>query len=180
MIDFVRVYDVHTQARAKLLDVIRPLNEEQYTRSFPFAHGSVRATMIEMASTEWYLAARLREEPMPVPFRWESLPINAERHPTFADLERAWAAQVPQTRATLEGITDWDRAVETRLVGRRRTVVLAATRRDIAMQLLLHEVHHRAQAMAMLRQLGTVAEDLDYIFFVQREREEPRPAPASD
>jgi uncharacterized damage-inducible protein DinB len=47
-------------------------------------------------------------------------------------------------------------------------VTLTATKAAIATQLLLHEVHHRAQAMAILRQLGVPAQDLDYIVFVQR------------
>ncbi len=41
------------------------------------------------------------------------------------------------------------------------------------MQMLFHEVHHRAQAMAMLRQLGIEAQNLDCIGFVHRLREEP-------
>ena len=32
----------------------------------------------------------------------------------------------------------------------------------LAGQLLMHEVHHRAQVMAMLRQIGVAAENLDY------------------
>ena len=48
-----------------------------------------------------------------------------------------------------------------------------AKKGDIAAQLLLHEVHHRAQAMAMLRQLGVEAQNLDYSLFVYRRREEP-------
>lgn len=174
MIDFVRVYDVHTQARATLFDAIRPLPQAQYVQEFPFAHRTIRATMLEIASTEWWLAARLRGEQFPVPFSWEELPINERRHPTFADLEPAWAAQVPQTRATLQDTADWDTEVETRLVGRKRMRLLKARKRDIATQLLLHEVHHRAQAMAMLRHLGVSAQDLDYIYFVQEERVEPR------
>ena len=34
--------------------------------------------------------------------------------------------------------------------------------RGIAGQLLFHEVHHRAQVMAMLRQADVAAENLDY------------------
>jgi uncharacterized damage-inducible protein DinB len=55
-----------------------------------------------------------------------------------------------------------------------KTLVLTAKKSDIATQLLLHEVHHRAQAMAMLRQLGIAAQDLDYLGFVQRREEAPR------
>ncbi len=172
MINFVHVYDVHTKARGRLFDWIRPLRQEQYTQEFPFAHRTLRATMLEIAMTEWWLAARLREEPMPRPFSWNDLPINERAHPTFAELERAWAAQVPQTRATLAGLTDLEKVVETRMYGRQRMRVLTATRRDIATQLLLHEVHHRAQAMTMLRHLGVEAQDLDYIYFVQEERVE--------
>ena len=87
-------------------------------------------------------------------------------------MERAWATQVPQTRATLADLSDLDKVVETRLYGRKRVAILTATRRDIATQLLLHEVHHRAQAMTMLRHLGVEAQDLDYIHFVQEERVE--------
>lgn len=171
MIDFVRVYDVHSQAREKLFDWIRPLTQEDYTREFPFAHRTLRATMIELAMTELWLSMRLREEPMPRPFRWEEMPINETMHDTFLKVEAAWRAQAPRTRATLAGSTDWDRVVQTVLYGRKRMRTLTATRRDIATQLLLHEVHHRAQAMAMLRHLGVAAQDLDYIYFVQDERE---------
>jgi uncharacterized damage-inducible protein DinB len=52
-------------------------------------------------------------------------------------------------------------------------VLYSATLGDIATQLVLHEVHHRAQAMAMLRQFGVAAQNLDYYIFVRREREEP-------
>ena len=176
MMDFVRVYDVHTKARVKLFDWIRPLNQKQYAREFPFAHRTLRATMIELAMTELWLAMRLREEPMPRPFRWEHMPINETAHDTFSKLEMAWREQAPRTRATLAGTTDWDAVVTTVMVGARRTRTLTAAKRDIATQLLLHEVHHRAQAMAMLRHLGIAAQDLDYIYFVQEERVEPQAA----
>ncbi|HEV8339780.1 MAG TPA: DinB family protein [bacterium] len=170
LIDFARVYDIHTQARAKLFDWIRPLSQEHYTREFPFAHRTLRATMHEIATHEWWFTVRLREEPMPRPFSWKDLPMN--QHATFAELERAWTEQAPQTRATLAGLTDLDKVVETRMYGHKRVRILRATKRDVATQLLLHEVHHRAQAMAMLRHLGLEAQDLDYLHFLQEERVE--------
>lgn len=173
MMDFVRVYDIHTKARWKLFDWVRPLSQEQYAREFPFAHRTLRATMIELAMTELWLVMRLREDPMPRPFRWGQMAINEQTHDTFPKLEAAWRDQTPRTRATLAGITDWDTVVQTVLQGTRQMRTLRATKGDIATQLLLHEVHHRAQAMAMLRHLRVAAEDLDYIFFVQEERLEP-------
>lgn len=174
MIDFVHVYGVHTQARERLFDWIRPLSQEQYTQEFPFGLHTLQSTMVELASTELWLARRLREEPFPEPFSWDDWPITEQTCPTFAALESAWRALWPETRAMLAALTDPDRIVETRLVRRDRITTLAARRGDLAVQLLLHEVHHRAQAMAMLRQFGIAAEDLDHIGFVQEVRREPR------
>jgi uncharacterized damage-inducible protein DinB len=165
----VRTYDVLTQARHKLFAWIRPLSQEQYTREFPFGRRTLRATMIELARVEWYLAMRLREERLPP---WEDWPITEERQPTFSDLEAVWTAQAPKTRGTLAAITDWSRSVTARLTLPDKHLLLTATNADIATQLLLHEVHHRAQAMAMLRQYGLAAQDLDYIGFVQTREEQ--------
>lgn len=172
--DFVRVYDVHSQAREKLFDWIRPLTQAQYVQPFPFGLHTLQTTMVELAGTELWLAMRIRTDRFPEPFSWEEWPIREATCPTFPDVEAAWRRQMPQTRATLAAIQDPGRVVETRLVGRRSTVVYRAQQGDLATQLLLHEVHHRAQAMAMLRQLGVEAQDVDYIGFVQDVRREPR------
>ena len=172
--DFVRIYDVHSQAREKLFNWIRPLSQEQYTQSFPFGLHTLQTTMVELAGTELWLARRIREEPFPEPFSWDEWPIREQTCPSSADLEQAWRAQMPQTRATLAAITDPRRIVETRLVGRKRMMFYSAAQGDLATQLLLHEVHHRAQAMAMLRQFGIEAQDVDYIDFVQTVRREDR------
>lgn len=171
--DFVRVYDIHTEARQRLFGWVRPLSQEQYTRPFPFGFGSLRGTLVEIARAELFLAMRLREEVLPA---WEDWPIAEERLPTFPDLETAYAAQATQTRATLAGTEDWNRAVTTQIVRGDKVFTLTAIKADIATQLLLHEVHHRAQAMAMLRQLGVEAQDLDYIRFVQKRHEHARPS----
>lgn len=172
--DFVRVYDAHSQAREKLFDWIRPISQEQYEQSFPFGLHTLQTTMVELAGTELWLAMRIRGDRFPEPFSWDEWPIREATCPTFADLEAAWRAQMPRTRATLAAIADPTRVVETRLTGRRQTVVYTATQGDLAAQLLLHEVHHRAQAMAMLRQFAIAAQDLDFIDFVQQVRREDR------
>ncbi len=168
--DFARIYDALTQARARLFDWIRPLTQEQYTQQFPFGPRSLRATMVEIAVAEWLYATRLRGETVPPQEDW---PLSAERQPTFRDLEAVWTEQAPKTRATLAGITDWDKEIERRVTEGGKTRIVIVTRADAAVQMLMHEVHHRAQAMAMLRQLGVEAQNLDYIQFVRRVREEP-------
>lgn len=76
---------------------------------------------------------------------------RARRRLFDTDLEAAWDPQMREVRATLGGTADWDRRVTCEIHWRDRIVTLTAAKADIAAQLLLHDVHHRAQAMAMLR-----------------------------
>jgi uncharacterized damage-inducible protein DinB len=57
-----------------------------------------------------------------------------------------------------------------------KIIVSTATKADLATQMLLHEVHHRAQAMATLRQLGVEAQNLDYMTFAAKREEFPKDA----
>jgi uncharacterized damage-inducible protein DinB len=117
---------------------------------------------------------RPREEPVPAPPLPETFPISDTNQPAFSDLERAWTKQARDTRATLAGTADWTRTVTRRFEQGDTVIVVTATRADIATQMLSHEVHHRAQAMAMLRQFGADAQNLDYIAFAARREEFPR------
>jgi len=172
--DYVHVYDVLTQARERLFDWVRPLSQEQYTREFPFGFRTLRATLIETARTELFYRMRLRGEPLPPPPPIpETFPISETNQPTFADLERAWTEQSKGTRAALAETTDWNTLMRRRVLEDGKVVVYTLSKGEIATQMLLHEVHHRAQAMAMLRQLGVPAQDLDYAGFVVRREEYP-------
>jgi uncharacterized damage-inducible protein DinB len=171
--NFVRVYEILTQARGKLFGWIRPLSQAQYTQQFPFGSRTLRATMIEIARAEHAYGKRLREEPVP---SFDDYPISESRQPAFADLERMWAILAGETRATLDGIIDWDRAVVRRIEQSDKIIVSTSTKADVATQMMLHEVHHRAQAMAMLRQLGVEAQNLDYMVFAAKREEFPKDA----
>jgi uncharacterized damage-inducible protein DinB len=170
--NFVSVYDVLTQAREKLFGWIRPLSQEQYTQAFPFGLYTLRATLIEIARSEEIYGRWLREEPIP-PLN-DNYPISEVRQPTFADLQKVWKPLAEKTRATLAGITDWDRAVTRQIERSDKVIISTATKVAVATQLLLHEVHHRAQTMALLRQLGVEAQNLDYIVFAAKRQEFPK------
>ena len=172
--EYAHVYDVLTQARQRLFGWVRPLSQEQYTKTFPFGMGTIRATLIEIARVELFYSMRLREEPLPPPPLGDDFPVGEKRQPTFAALEKAWTAQAPQTRATLAEISDWSKTVTRRLEQGDKVVITTVSRAEIGVQMLMHEVHHRAQVMAMLRQLGVEAQNLDYIGFVARREEFPR------
>ena len=169
--NFVRTYDYLRQSRGKLFDWIRPLRQDQYTQEFPFGMRTLRATMIEIGGVEWLYVRRLSDPKQALPPR-EDWPISEQRQPTFKDLEPAWAEQAARSRDVIANTRDWDAPVEYTATQPGKRIVVSTTKADIATQLCLHEVHHRAQAMAMLRQLGMPAENLDYSILMFRRREE--------
>jgi uncharacterized damage-inducible protein DinB len=154
----VEHFDILLRARHTLLDWVRGLTAEQYRQRFPFGLGTVRATLVHLAGSEWLHGRADRGEDLTGP-----RPFTEERHPEFSPLEGAWRGLEPGTRAWLASEGDWSRPLET--VARRgdgTLIRVGFTPETLAFQLFYHEVHHRAQVMAMLRQLGIAAEGLDF------------------
>lgn len=161
ILDPTRLYDYLTRSRARVLGWAGSLSADQYTREFPIGPGSMRKILNHLLISEWYYTLRMlgREAPLV-----EDIIAREQAPQTLADLEAAWSAQSAETRAALDAIPDWDAEItytstddET---GQRRRIT--ATPADIFSQLVLHEVHHRAQALNILRHLGVKTEDIDY------------------
>lgn len=185
-VHFVRNYEYLVKARERLFGWLRPLSDEQYTQEFPFGLHTLRATMHEIAFADWAYATRLRrwqegergiQGPLPAEDQW---PVHKDRQTTFASLEPVWSGEIaPATRAVLSEITDWNAPLEYRIVRPDKTIYISTTTGEMATQLCFHEIHHRAQAMAMLRQLGVPAQNLDYSLLIFKRREEPAVPPAA-
>jgi uncharacterized damage-inducible protein DinB len=161
------LYEYLAKARAKLLDWVRPLTPEQYTKEFSFGRKTLRATLVEIPMSEWSYIRRIREEPTGLKAQ-EDHPFWKYYKTDFAPLETAWRELAEDTRRTLRRITDWSKPIEYSPLNDPKLRIRTITG-GIAGQLLFHEIHHRAQAMAMLRLLGVPAENLDYsILMVER------------
>ena len=166
--DTQRTYDYLALSRGKLLDWVRPLSADEYTRAFPIGLGSLARTLAHVELSEWYYIQRLRQRPIPPYEQW---PIRDETPPPLAEVEAAWAEQAIRTRAALAAVREWTAPSEYEVTtdeGSRDLVTASAA--DIFTQLVLHEVHHRAQAMNMLRHLGVKAEDIDFNTLMYRRR----------
>lgn len=155
----LRTYDYLTRARLKIFDWARPLSAEQYSQQFPVGLETLARTLTHTMISEWVYMQRIQQLSVPPYDQW---PIQDEKPPPFAELEATWTAQAATTRAALGEVRDWTTALEYRVERDGRAVILTASRGDIFTQLSFHEVHHRAQAMNMLRHLGVKAEDLDF------------------
>lgn len=160
--DPTRTFDYLTRARAKLLDQLRTLTDAQYRQEFPFGMRRLSATLPHMLNAEWSYAHRIATGQRPD----RSLaPIPYDTEPPFATIDAAWPAQSERTRAAINASIDtkqWNTIHETRTPIDGRTMIVRAPASEIFMQLLCHEVHHRSQAMSMLRALGHPVQDLDY------------------
>jgi uncharacterized damage-inducible protein DinB len=167
--DPLKTYDYLTRSRQRVFDWVRPLNAEQYARPFLIGPGSLAKTLTHMLISEWYYIQRMEERVVPPYAEW---PIRDEVPPAFAALEAEWTKQAAATRVAIEGVRDWNAELEYRVTddsGKRLRI--GASRGDIFTQLALHEVHHRAQVMNMLRQLGVKLADIDFNELMYRRQE---------
>ncbi len=170
----LKIYDYLTLARGKVFDRVRPLSAEQYAQRFPIGLGTLGRTLTHIMICEWFYIQRLLEREVPPYNRW---PIQDENPPPFAVLEPTWAEQAKQTRAALAAVRDWHSAIEYRSMSNDenakelRPVIVTASPADLFTQLALHEVHHRAQALNILRQFGTAVGDIDFNALMYQRRE---------
>ena len=161
----VAYYDYLVLARAQLLDRVRQAAPAVYTQSFPFGRGSIRATLHHTAWVEWAYVEALRAGTV---VRGEG-PFTAEALPDLDALAHAWDARRPVTRQALSEISDPVRPIDWVRADLTPPERWRLTARGMGGQILFHEIHHRAQVMAMLRQVGIPAENLDYsVLMVQR------------
>jgi len=163
----IAFYEYLAVARRKLLDWVRPLTLEQYTREFPFGRKTVRDTLVEIPFAEWSYGTRLVGETPPA--ARDQHPFNRFYATDFAPLESAWEELADRTRRILREERQWERVVEWRTTATTPPMIVRTPAAGIAIQMMSHEIHHRAQVMAMLRQLGVNAQNLDYsILMFQR------------
>lgn len=166
--DPVRTYTFLMRSRARVIDALRPLTDEQYRRAFPFGLVSVGATATHLMLSEWYYFERLAGRDVPPYTAW---PIKYECPPPAAEVEIAWSTQQARILGEVERERDWGRVIEYASFpnAKGERFMIRATAGDYMVQLATHETHHRAQIMAMLRMMGDVTgegvrplQDIDY------------------
>ncbi len=162
----LKIYDYLTLARQRIFEKVRPLSAEQYAREFPIGPETLGRTLTHIMISEWYYVQRIRGCDVPPYDQW---PIRQENPPPLATLEAAWTEQADHTRAALSAVRDWTADLEYRVTtDDDRAEIVTASAADLFTQLVLHEVHHRAQVMNMLRRLSVPVEDLDFNTFFKR------------
>ncbi|MEM1186475.1 MAG: DinB family protein [Planctomycetota bacterium] len=156
-----RLYEYLTKSRAEVFDRTRTLTPEQYAQVFPIGLGSLALTLHHVRAAEWCYVQRIIGRPGPLR---DLLPEQDPEPNTpfpFGSLEQHWREQAEQSLAQLRGVTDWDTPLDV-TTGSDELPRYLASRADVASQLVFHEVHHRAQAMNMLRHFGSPVGEIDF------------------
>jgi uncharacterized damage-inducible protein DinB len=159
----LRTYDYLVLVRRRIFDWVRPLSAEQYSRKFPAWARTLGQTLTHIMVSEWYYAQRIMNREIPP---YEEWPIKDENPPPFSEMERIWTIQAADIRAALSAVRDWNVELSYRGGEEDRPQMVTATAADQFTQLVIHEVHHRAQVLNMLRELGIEVGDLDFNFLM--------------
>jgi len=144
-------------ARDKLLGLAAGLSDEQLDRPLEMGKGSLRSTLHHLWAAERIWLDRWLEKPQPKFIEPEpGLPIAA--------LAERWRTTAGEREALLERL-DPDgggrRITFTNTKGETYTFPLG----DMLLHVSNHGVHHRAQALNMLRHCAVKPPGLDYLFF---------------
>ncbi|MBI1826835.1 MAG: DinB family protein [Planctomycetes bacterium] len=146
-------------ANAALLDAAKPLNATQLDTIFDIGMGTIRKSFNHIISGEnvWLQRCKGHAET-----KWP--PANEPI--TVAELRMRANQTIEDRTAFFRGLKDTD--LDKRITYRDSLGGLfTATLREMLIQLLIHSIHHRAQAVNILRRLGLPAPEVDFMMSVR-------------
>lgn len=147
-------------ANQKVLSAAQRLADEQLDRRFEMGMGTLRRTLVHIYNGEHVWLQRWQRK---VETRW---PAEDERV-GVAELRQRFAQTWEQRDRYLGTLTDAD--LSRRQIYRdSRGSLFQASLRDMILQACIHSIHHRAQAVNMLRHLGAGLVELDYMYSVRQ------------
>lgn len=144
-------------ATGRVVESVRALTPEQYTRELGNSYGGVQGTLSHIYQADKIWFARLMGKPTSSLAEFQP---PAERDA----FEKDWAALLDGYVTWAQGLsdTDWDRVVHYRNV---KGVALQNPIWQIILHLTNHDSYHRGQVTTLLRQLGQTPVSTDLIYY---------------
>jgi uncharacterized damage-inducible protein DinB len=155
---FKTLYGYNSWANELILRTAEQVSAEQFTARTLYSMGNLRGTLVHILSAEWIWLSRWNGVSPQAMLREEELP-------TLAALRARWRDEEAKLRAFVAKLTDADL---------RRVVAYKNTRGEpLAFplwQLMAHVVNHgtqhRAEAAAMLTDLGHSPGNIDLVIYL--------------
>jgi uncharacterized damage-inducible protein DinB len=163
--DLEVLYEYGYWANQKLFDVLSMLTAEEFTQTVAGSYGSIRNTMVHILSAE---AGWLDRGGGPA----RGPRLKPDDFPTVKSVVHAWHKVETQVREFLSALKDEDltRIVEYEVVqGNKRSLPLGEMMEHAA----IHGVHHRGQVALLLRLIGHVPGDFDFLLYCGEKRGAP-------
>ena len=156
--DILLLYQYNQWANAKILNAAANVTQEQFVAPGSFPHGGLRGTLVHALFAEWIWRRR-----------WEGTSptsrLQPEDFPTLESLRTRWLEEGKQLMGLVEAITD-ERLNNTfdyrNTSGKPFTKILW----QVMAHVVNHGTQHRAEAAAILTDLGHSPGDLDLISFL--------------
>lgn len=158
--DIITLYDYNYWASARILRVMLQVSPEAFAAGNTSSYGSLRGTLTHLLFAEMIWRRRLQGEEMPT-----GLPQDGD-FATPQVLYEAFAAEEAQMRVYLAGLTDSDLQAVAHYKS-TKGVPLQNTTWHILSHMLNHGTQHRAEAAAMLTDLGYSPGDVDMILYLR-------------
>ncbi|GAB4555631.1 MAG: hypothetical protein Tsb0013_18430 [Phycisphaerales bacterium] len=142
----------------------RPLTDRQYRAEHPIGLASLARTLHHIKGAEHAYAIRLRgvTDTPPTPAHENDPEPTTDNALPFPELESSWRTQQDDVRALIDSINDWHTPRVYTTVWEGKPYAYRATNADLLAQLVLHEIHHRAQVMHMLTRSDVQTGEIDY------------------
>jgi uncharacterized damage-inducible protein DinB len=162
LLDFISLYSYNDWANDQLLNVMRTLPAEAFTRPMGSSFSSIRDTFSHIVAGEWIWLER-----------WSGrIPTAAPEWLSSTDLEvlAGKLTDVQQRRRKLLQELDEQRLSSTLsfkfLDGTPDAYVL----HDLLLHVFTHSTYHRGQLVTLIRQVGGTPVGTDYVDYVSEKR----------
>lgn len=153
------LFNYSDRANGQLIEASSRLTDDQLDRAFPMGRGSLRKTLLHIWAGEHVGLLRWKgqadtpwpDENVPTPVTVIARDLNqtsTDRDVFLGSLDESILRQLTRYLDSVAGY-------------------FQATLTDMILQGLVHSIHHRAQAVNMLRQLGIEPPEVDYMTTVR-------------
>jgi uncharacterized damage-inducible protein DinB len=153
---FRHFYDYHFALNRFIWNsYVVPLSQEQFTRTFPYAHGSVRNQIVHMmrADNDWFGGLRGGDFPEP---------LDPDDFDDRKVLRAFWDNLEQQMRDYLAGLRDEMLFEKPFPEGEDDVLYLW----QVLLHVANHGTDHRAQLLRTLNDLGVETTAQDYVFYI--------------
>jgi len=155
--DILTLYKYNQWANRKILNAAANLTQEQFLADATYPHGGLRGTLVHALFAEWIW--RNRWEGNSPTFR-----IKPDEFPTFESLRERWLVEEKQLMDFVESLTDEQLNGPFQYKNTKGVPFEQILWKAMA-HVVNHGSQHRAEAAAMLTDLGCSPGDVDMIYF---------------